>query len=59
MKLLTVEEIAELLKLNVDHVRDRVTHQRSFPGAIVFGNRKRWLESEVHEWILKKKRNEQ
>jgi excisionase family DNA binding protein len=52
IRLMTVEEIAELLKLNTAHVRDRVTHQKSFPGAIVLGNRKRWIESEVHEWIL-------
>jgi predicted DNA-binding transcriptional regulator AlpA len=52
MQLIDVADIAGLLKLNADHVRDRVTKRRDFPRAHRIGaGALRWSAVEVDAWI--------
>lgn len=53
MKFLDVDDIADMLKLNPDHVRDRLTKQKGFPDAYRVGNVLRWDADDVTEWIKK------
>lgn len=51
MKLLTTADIAEMLRMNVAHVRDRVTHRPDFPRPFVVGGKKLYKKEEVEAWI--------
>lgn len=51
MKFLDADDIANMLKLNPDHVRDRLTKQRGFPPAYRPGGVLRWKEEDVEDWI--------
>ena len=49
-----VEQIAAMLDLNVDHVRDRLTKRRGFPDAFRVGGL-RWRLDEIEGWIEKQR----
>ncbi|MDF2861389.1 MAG: hypothetical protein K0S02_1661 [Achromobacter mucicolens] len=44
-------DIAERLRLNPAHVRDRLTKRSDFPRPFLFGGARRWKEEEVLDWI--------
>lgn len=49
--LMTVDEIAEALKLNVDHVRDRLVKEPGFPRPAINRPRfRRWIKEEIERW---------
>lgn len=48
---LTIAEIASLIRMNVDHVRDRITHRPDFPTPIVIGQKKLYKRDEIMEWL--------
>lgn len=47
----TVNDIADRLRLNMKHVRDRLTKRPDFPRAYVVGCARRWDKGEVEDWI--------
>jgi predicted DNA-binding transcriptional regulator AlpA len=50
--LMTVDEIAAALKLNVDHVRDRLVHEAGFPRPVVNRPRfRRWRRDAIERWL--------
>ncbi len=59
MTLLTVDDIAELLKLSRDYVRDRLVKSAEFPRpAIVLSQKnRRWEKSDVESWVSKSKQS--
>ena len=56
VELLTVHEIADILKLSKRHVQDRVVHQASFPEPYVIGGSRRWDKKDLFEWLSKQKK---
>ena len=48
--LVTVREVAELLRLNEAHVRDRLSKRRDFPPAYRIGGL-RWERQDILDWI--------
>lgn len=50
-ELWTTSDIAKFLRMSVRQVRDRVTHLPDFPKARVICGSKRWVASEVREWL--------
>lgn len=50
--LMTLEEIAEALKLNVGHVRDRLVKEASFPRPVINRPRfRRWSRDAIERWV--------
>lgn len=50
--LMTVADIAEALKLNTAHVRDRVVHEADFPRPVINRPRcRRWSRSSIERWL--------
>lgn len=47
MNLLTLDDLAEMLKLSRSHVRDCVVKQRDFPKPVTGIRKPRWDESAV------------
>lgn len=50
MNLLTVREVAELLRLDPEHVRDRLSKRRDFPPAYRVGGL-RWERQDILDWV--------
>lgn len=48
---LTAGDLAELLRLDEDHVRDRLSKRRDFPAAYRIGGALRWARTDVLDWI--------
>lgn len=49
-RLIDHHQVAAMLSLNEDHVRDRITKRPDFPATYRFGGARRWKYSEVVEW---------
>jgi predicted DNA-binding transcriptional regulator AlpA len=47
MNLLTLDDLAEMLKLSRSHVRDHIVKQREFPKPVTGIRKPRWDESSV------------
>lgn len=57
MTLWTLPEVADFLKLSESHVYQRIICRPDFPKAVVLPGRgsvkqRRWVVSEVREWVL-------
>jgi len=54
-EILTQEELADMLKVKPSTVRDKYAYDRNFPPYFKLGDGKnapkRWLKSEVIDWI--------
>lgn len=50
-KMLTTEELAELLRLSKRQVAERVTKRKDFPRPFQIGGARRWYEHEVMQWL--------
>lgn len=48
---MTADDIADMLRLNAAHVRDRLTKERGFPNAYRIGKSLRWSADEVEDWV--------
>lgn len=55
LDLITVEEIAEMVRLTKRQVAERTTHLPDFPRAYVIGGARRWDREDVRLWILKQR----
>ena len=53
--LLTLDDLAEVLKLNKNHVADRVTRRKDFPKPYQIGGARRWKEEDVLQWLEERK----
>ncbi len=51
MQLMTAEDIGTMLKLNPNHVRDRLTKTAGFPDAFRVSGALRWRESDILDWL--------
>lgn len=50
--LMTVNDIAAALKLNTDHVRDRLIHEAGFPRPVINRHKcRRWSRSSIERWL--------
>lgn len=47
---LTAQDIADHLRLNPQHVRDRLVKMPGFPAPYVFRGARRWLRDDILEW---------
>lgn len=50
-ELLTVDELAALLKLAKRTVAEKLTLRKDFPRAYQIGGARRWREDEVLRWL--------
>lgn len=57
MKLITVDEIAALIRKGARHTRDRIVKQKGFPRPIVPGRPALWDESEVLNYFIKNRKS--
>lgn len=55
MKLLTADEIAEIVGVSSRQVSERLSKQSGFPDAIRIGGVLRWNKTEVEHWISKQR----
>jgi predicted DNA-binding transcriptional regulator AlpA len=58
MKLLTAEDIAEVLQVRPRTVKERIALRGDFPQPVVVGSIKRWLEEEVTHWLLQQRQSQ-
>jgi len=49
--LMTADDIAEMLRLNAAHVRDRLTKERGFPAGYRVGGALRWKREDIEDWL--------
>ena len=54
-ELLTVPEIADILKLSKRHVSERLTQGDDFPKPYIIGSARRYSKIEVLEWLRNKR----
>lgn len=54
MKFLDPNDLAEMLGLNADHIRDRLSKRKGFPPAYRIGGL-RWKADEIEAWIESRK----
>jgi predicted DNA-binding transcriptional regulator AlpA len=54
MKLLDPQQVADLLGLNADHIRDRLSKRKGFPPAYRIGGL-RWKADDIEAWIESRK----
>lgn len=52
MNLLIADEVADMMRCNPDHFRDRISKKKGFPAAVRLGGLLRWHKQEVEQWIL-------
>lgn len=52
IELLTIPEIAEMLKLSPRHVNERIVNNYNFPSPTMIGRTRRWFKTDVNQWIL-------
>lgn len=50
LQLLTVDEVAELLKVTPKHIYAMIKEQK-FPAQIKLGNASRWRQSDIELWL--------
>lgn len=51
MKLIDAKALADLLGMDQDYVRDRVSKGRGFPSAMRIGAALRWRQDEIEDWL--------
>lgn len=55
VKLLTAEDIAAVVGMAPRTVREKVATRPGFPAPLVISGSKRWVESEIDEWLLQQR----
>lgn len=51
MELLTTRDIANITKLSVRHIAERLTTSKEFPKPYKIGASRRWDKAEFLEWL--------
>jgi predicted DNA-binding transcriptional regulator AlpA len=54
-KILTARDIAELLGVSERYVTDHISMRVGFPARLDMPKKKRWLESDILDWIETKR----
>lgn len=54
MQFLDLHDLAAMLKLNADHIRDRLSKRKGFPPAYRIGGL-RWKADDIEAWIESRK----
>lgn len=50
--LMTVDDIAQVLKLNTSHVRDRLIREAGFPRPVINRHKcRRWTRASIERWL--------
>jgi len=56
LDLMSAADIAEALRLKLRTVRDTLVRRPDFPTPLVVGGSKRWIKSEVQQWMLRQRK---
>jgi predicted DNA-binding transcriptional regulator AlpA len=56
LDLMSAADIAEALRLKLRTVRDTLVRRPDFPAPLVVGGSKRWIKSEVQQWMLRQRK---
>lgn len=51
IRYISAERIGEMLDLNAEHVRNRLSRRPGFPTAYRFAGSLRWVQADVEKWM--------